>query len=196
MNLLIFMFSGIIEKLGIVKKPLESGRTLSVEAGFTASPGDSISVNGVCLTVTKSENDILSFDVLLETIKKTNLHELKSGSKVNIERPLKVSGRLHGHFVYGHIDGVGKIIEKQHSEGSEKIWIRCGKEVTDLLVKKGSVAVDGVGLTIIDLDEGKFSVECTPTTLQGTTLGFKQKGDSVNIETDVIARYVKKFLSI
>jgi riboflavin synthase len=155
--------------------------------------GDSIAVNGVCLTATTDQGSIV-FDVSPETMKSTNLGELKVNQKVNLERALRLSDRLGGHIVTGHVDAVGKIRERR-PEGEYTFYtFDAPPEVLRYIVKKGSVAIDGISLTVTGLDSGSFSVAIIPHTLTATNLGDKNKGSSVNIEIDIIGKYVEKFL--
>lgn len=194
------MFAGIVEKLSTVKeiKPNGEGKRLYVEVGKEivndSKVGDSISINGTCLTVIEKSGGTAAFEVMPETLSRTNIGLLKKGEKVNIERSLRMSDRNHGHFVMGHIDGVGKILRKENLGRFSKVWISCGKNLTGYIAEKGSVAVDGISLTVVDVKSGGFSAALIPHTLEITTLGFKKKGDAVNIEIDMLARYVKRIL--
>ncbi len=219
------MFTGLIEEMGTVKsvkrragsmeltisgkkvtEDLPSVRSNPTPKGTDAAPlvrisngvkkGDSISVNGVCLTVTSYELRVTSFkvDVSPETLKKTNLGELKTGEKVNLEKALKIGDRLGGHFVTGHIDGVG-IIKKRIKEGSTFLFeIEAPDEIMNYIIPKGSIAVDGISLTIVNFSKDRFSVSVIPHTLEVTTLGFKRVGDKVNLEADMIGKYVVKLI--
>ena len=152
--------------------------------------GDSVSINGACLTVIKKSKGNAEFEMVAETIRRTNLGRVKPGDKVNIERSMKVGDRLEGHFVLGHVDGTGIVEDFRPLRSETKIWIRLNKEMTKSLVSKGSIAVDGVSLTIVDIKDDLVSVSLIPHTLTSTTLGFKQKGDTVNIEIDILGKYV------
>ncbi len=152
-------------------------------------------MNGACLTVVEKSGDRLHFQAGPETLAKTNLGELKPGDAVNLERPLAVSDRLDGHFVQGHVDGIGQIDERVAEGDWEMVSFSCSPDLTAQMVAKGSVAVDGISLTLVDVDTGRFSVALIPHTLSHTTLGRKKPGDSVNIETDLLAKYVHKYLS-
>jgi riboflavin synthase len=194
------MFTGLIEDLGTVER-LEmegQGRRLVVSAPKLASQmsvGDSLAVNGTCLTLVERSGDHLHFQAGPETLAKSNLGELKPADPVNLERPLAVSDRLDGHFVQGHVDGQGRIAERQKQGEWEMVWFSCSPSLIALMVPKGSVAVDGVSLTVVDVEEDRFSVALIPHTLDHTTLGRKQVGASVNLETDILAKYVQKQLS-
>lgn len=193
------MFSGIVEDLRTVKKirAKKDFSRISIDLGLLtkdAKIGDSISVNGACLTIIEIKNTIASFDIMHETLKKTNLSDLKIGDKVNIEKSLKIGGRLDGHFVLGHVDGTG-IIEKKIIRGDNcTIWISLPKNLEYGLIPKGSIAVDGISLTMVDIKDNKFSIALIPHTSKVTTLGFKDKGDKVNIEIDYLGKWIKKLV--
>ena len=191
------MFTGIIEELGIVKAVSRKGRliSLSIQADKAISDtkiGDSIAVNGVCLTVVKIEDKVLSFDLLEETARLTNLGKLKSNEKVNLERSLKIGDRLSGHFVTGHIDCPGAIREKTYVSGNLCVGISIPAEFLKFIVPKGSVAVDGISLTVVSKHSNVFTVYIIPHTLQNTTLSFKGPSAQVNIETDILAKYTNR----
>ncbi len=156
--------------------------------------GASISVNGCCLTVIAINGEQLSFEAGEETLAKTNLGQLEEGSRVNLERSLKVGDRLGGHFVSGHVDAVGTIDERIDDQQWSTIYFRVPASLTKQMASKGSVAVDGISLTLVDIEAERFSVALIPHTLDLTTLGAKQLGDAVNIETDILAKYVEKQL--
>jgi riboflavin synthase len=194
------MFTGLIETLGTIERVETegTGRRLVVTAPELTpqmSVGDSMAVNGACLTVAERSGDWLHFQAGPETLAKTNLGELKPGDEINLERPLALSDRLDGHFVQGHVDGTGQITERVRQGDWELVWFSCSPELIAQMVSKGSVAVDGISLTLVDVDAGRFSVALIPHTLTHTTLGRKKFGDSVNIETDLLAKYVHKYLS-
>jgi len=194
------MFTGIIEEMGSVKAlRRESGSArLTISAstvlGSTAL-GDSICVNGVCLTVVDMGRSEFSADVANETLKVTDLGELKDGQKVNLERALQLSARIGGHLVTGHVDAVGRIKEKRQEGNSWRVFIEAPETALRYVIKKGSVAVDGISLTVADVDRTGFSIAMIPHTAKLTTLGFKSAGDSVNLETDIIGKYVERLLS-
>ncbi len=194
------MFTGLVETLGTVRR-LDSdgeGRLLLVaEPGMAPqlSLGESVAVNGACLTVVARDADTFRFQVGPETLHRTNLGELRPGDRVNLERALRVGDRLGGHMVQGHIDGVGRIAGRQRQGDWELVWFRCPAELAAQMVSKGSVAVDGVSLTLVDVTGDGFSVALIPHTLANTTLGFKGDGTAVNLETDLLAKYVWKCLS-
>lgn len=191
------MFSGIVEGLGTVTE-IQSKKDfskISVDIGKFSEGvkvGDSISINGACMTMINIEGNIVSFDVMVESLKKTDLGDLKVGNKVNIERSLKIGERLDGHFVLGHVDGAG-VIEKKEQDGDNcVIWISLPKDLEYGLIPKGSIGVDGISLTIADIKENKFSIWLIPHTLKITTLGIKEKGAKVNIEIDYLGKWVRK----
>lgn len=194
------MFTGIIEELGSVKdiKKDAKGARLSINAKVILEGtriGDSITVNGVCLTAVRVSENSFDVEIAPETLKKTNLGELKTGEKVNLERALKLSGRLGGHIVTGHIEATGKIKEKKTAGNSYLFFIEAPKEILRYIIQKGSIAVDGISLTVVDLTERSFSIAVIPHTLDVTTLGTKGAGDTVNLETDIIGKYVEKMLT-
>jgi riboflavin synthase len=197
------MFTGIVEKLAPVSSVKKTGaKTFEVKVdlgrrfGSSVKVGDSVAINGTCLTATAQDGGIVSFDVIEETLRMTCLGRLSTGSKVNIERSLTLSDRLSGHFVSGHVDGTGTILRREpQADGSVKVWIKAPPELLGLMVKKGSVAVDGVSLTLVDVTKSAFSFCLIPHTLACTTLGFKMSGDIVNIETDLLGKFVKRLLT-
>jgi riboflavin synthase len=187
------MFSGIIEELGQIEKISRRGNVtlFEIEADkvcLDTKTGDSISVNGVCLTVIKNENNFLSFEVIPGTIKITNLGLLKIKDRVNLERALKVGDRVSGHFVSGHIDCLGVIRKKNYIGGNLSFEIAIPSQFTQYILPKGSIAVDGISLTIADKKSTAFYVYIIPHTLKNTTLGFKGPSDRVNIEFDILAK--------
>ncbi len=191
------MFTGLVETLGSITslKNIGNGIRLSLQpsTSFELNTGDSVSVNGVCLTVTKHDSDV-SFDVSPETMKSTNLGELKVSDKVNLERALRLSDRLGGHIVTGHVDDVGKIINKKPVGEYTFYTFEAPPEILKYTVKKGSIAIDGISLTVIELDNRSFSVAIIPHTLTATNLGSKGIGDKVNLEVDIMGKYVEKLL--
>jgi riboflavin synthase len=194
------MFTGIIEELGTVYSLSRTGNsaqlTLKSSICYTESKqGDSISVNGCCLTVIKKNNSKLVFDVSSETLSSSNLSDLAEGEKVNLERSLVYGGRLDGHFVSGHIDYAGRIISKSVNSSFIELNIGVDKGFNGFFAAKGSVAVDGVSLTVNKLLKDSFKVMLIPHTLLCTTLQYKDKGCRVNIETDILAKYVHSFLN-
>jgi riboflavin synthase len=192
------MFTGIIEGLGNIvrfdkKTTNRSAAKMKIKLGKIAKGlkiGDSVAINGVCLTAVNISKDVAEFEMVGETIKKTNLGSLKSGNKVNIERSLKVGERLEGHFVLGHVDGVGIISKMEKQLNQIKIWTKVTKELSKYIIKKGSVTVDGISLTVVDVLKDQFSVSIIPHTMKITNLSYKKVGDKVNIETDILGKYI------
>jgi riboflavin synthase len=200
------MFTGIVEELGQVAhiEPLDDAVRLSVkgpEVAGDARPGDSIAVNGVCLTVVTNDDGVFTADVMLQTLAHTSLGALRVGAPVNLERAVTPTTRLGGHIVQGHVDGTGTIVSRTPSEHWELVTITLPSELSRYLVDKGSITVDGISLTVasladpVDSGDGSFTVSLIPETLARTTLGFKQPGDVVNLEVDVIAKYVEKMVT-
>ncbi len=194
------MFTGLIIELGEIaglQKQAQNAR-LAVrgrEILQDVAIGDSIAVNGVCLTVTAIDRDIVTFDVSGETLKSTNLGALTRGDKVNLEPSLRPNSKMGGHFVTGHIDGIGRIRSRKMEGKAERIEIEAPGDVLQFLVKKGSVAVDGISLTVVDVLKDAFSLVIIPHTASLTTIGLKRTGDTVNLEPDILAKYVAKFLN-
>ena len=191
------MFTGIVEcQVSVSRVVREDSRCvrLSVKLGSPAedlSIGSSVAINGVCLTITEVNGDELSFDIMLETLNRTNLSMLSAGDMVNFERSLRAGEPIEGHIVLGHVDFVGEVREvRELADGSREMWIKTPREYAVYLAPKGAVAVDGVSLTIVDVQDEAFMVALIPHTLEVTTLGRKKPGDKLNIEIDVIARYV------
>ncbi|GAA0713928.1 riboflavin synthase [Paraclostridium ghonii] len=195
------MFTGIVEEIGIIK---------SIKSGIKSSKliiscskvlekteiGDSICTNGVCLTVTNINKDTFEADVMAETIRKSNFKTLNIGSKVNLERALSLNTRLGGHLVSGHIDGIGYITSLKKEDNAVWVSIKTSRDILKYIVYKGSIAIDGISLTVAYVDEDVFKVSIIPHTLQKTILLSKNVGDSVNLECDVIGKYVEKLLGI
>lgn len=193
------MFTGLVESMGSVCELRDggAGRTLRIEQADIARDlplGASVAVNGVCLTVVEQAGGQFSFEVGPETLRCSNLGELQSGERVNLERSLRVGDRLGGHIVQGHVDGLGKIVRRERQGEWEVLWFACDRNLTRQMVRKGSIAVDGVSLTLVDVTADGFSVALIPHTLAMTTLGFKQPGASVNLETDLFAKMIVKYL--
>jgi len=191
------MFTGLVEGLGRIKHVLRQppGVRLRIDAAGLADGiniGDSIAVNGCCLTVVGCETTLLDFDAVPETLDRTNLGRLQSGSVVNLERSLRVGDRLGGHFVTGHIDGLGFLDQRQDGDEWSFFWFRCPPPLARQMASKGSIAIDGVSLTLVDVEAERFSVALIPHTLQVTTLGRLQVDDPVNLETDLLAKYVAR----
>ena len=194
------MFTGIVEELGTVEALEDQGDAIRLTVRgpvvtSDASLGDSISVNGCCLTVVTHEDATFTADVMRETLDKTALGSLEPGSRVNLERAVTAATRLGGHIVQGHVDGTGAVLRRTPSEHWEVVEISLPAELSRYLVEKGSITVDGISLTVFDVGAEAFSVSLIPETLARTTLGIKQPGDVVNLEVDVIAKYVEKMVN-
>lgn len=195
------MFTGLIVELGEVTSLQKRGgsATLSLRCSKIlqdTSVGDSISVNGACLTVTKISGDTIHFDISQETLKSTNLSELKIPDKVNLEPSLKPMSKMGGHFVTGHVDCIGRIKSKKIMGDFIKFEIEASADILRYIVPKGSIAVDGISLTVVDVFQSSFTFVIIPHTASMTTMGFKNPGDTVNLEADILAKYVAKFLNI
>ncbi|MCS7184453.1 MAG: riboflavin synthase [bacterium] len=188
------MFTGIIEAVGVVKSNNNSSLFIKPLRKLKIKKGDSLSINGVCLTVVDKKNEVLKFDVSPETLSRTNLGELKNGDFVNIETSLTLNKFLGGHIVQGHIDGVGKLTNITEEENSKVYEILVPLSIHKYLVEKAAISVDGVSLTIASLKEASFTVALIPYTLKNTNLRYKKIGDKLNIEVDIISKYVLKFL--
>lgn len=193
------MFTGIIEEIGRVKKISLAGKSGSLEIGAKkvlegTKIGDSIAVNGVCLTVTSLSSSTFTADIMAETVRRSSLGSLSSGSGVNLERAMAADGRFGGHIVSGHIDGTGKIARLQKEENAVWVHISAGKEILALIVEKGSIAIDGISLTVASVSDSEFAVSIIPHTASETTLLSKTTGDIVNLENDIVGKYVQKLL--
>jgi len=193
------MFTGIIEEIGKIKKISLAGKSgsLEIEANKVLGDtkiGDSIAVNGVCLTVTSIEKGSFTADVMAETLRRSGLGLLVAGAGVNLERAMAANGRFGGHIVSGHIDGTGTIKKMQREENAVWVHIKTSPEILNLIVEKGSITIDGISLTVAGLGENEFSVSLIPHTAQETTLLSKKAGDTVNLENDIIGKYVEKLL--
>jgi riboflavin synthase len=194
------VFTGIVEELGEVVALTDLGDSVRLTLRgpavvADARRGDSIAVNGVCLTVVETTADTFTADVMRETLDRSSLGALAPGARVNLERPMRLDGRLGGHLVQGHVDGTGVVEERSRSEHWDVVRISLPHDLTRYVVPKGSITVDGVSLTVAAVDEGSFTVSLIPTTLELTTLGRKQPGDPVNLEVDVVAKYVERLLA-
>jgi riboflavin synthase len=194
------MFTGIIEEIGRVKsiRRYQHSIDISISCKLVLTDiklGDSICVNGICLTASKIDHDHFIANVMPETMKKTSLASLESGSKVNLERALGVNGRLGGHIVNGHIDGVGVIHSLEQDENALWIEMKTSPEVLKYIVYKGSVSLDGTSLTIAEVSHESFKVSLIPLTREMTVLGMKKVGELVNIECDILGKYIEKFLT-
>jgi riboflavin synthase len=196
------MFTGLIEEKGTITAVEDLGDSvrLTIRGPLVISDaqhGDSIAVSGVCLTVMDQDADTFAADVMKESLDKTSLGDLRVGDEVNLERATKAGARLGGHIVQGHVDGTGRILDRTPSEHWDVVRIALPQELAKYLVAKGSVTVDGTSLTVVDVVDGSepwFSVSLIPTTLADTTLGTKGPGDRVNLEVDILAKYVERLL--
>jgi len=193
------VFSGIVEELATVEEftPSAQGAVLTLRTTLPVAEiniGDSIAVNGCCLTVVRKEGSRLSMDLSAETLRRTVLGELRAGDRVNVERALRMGASISGHLVTGHVDGVGEIVAIRTEGDSRMFTFKAPEHLSRYLVEKGSVAVDGVSLTVCGVDGAQFSCALIPHTLSVTTLGLKSPGSAVNIEADLLAKYVEKLL--
>ncbi len=194
------MFTGLVAELGTVTelKLLKQSYNITVKAQKVLENlkiGDSIAVNGACLTVVKISGSAFTADIMPETVKLTNLRNLKSGDKVNLERTLKLSDGLDGHIVSGHVEGIGVIASKKAQGIAEIVTVKTPPQLLKYIIKKGSIAIDGISLTVTEVTGSDFSVSLIPHTAKETTLGFKKPGDEVNLETDIIGKYVEHLLN-
>lgn len=193
------MFTGIVESVGIVKRTARRGEdvllSISTSMGLDdVTVGDSVAVSGACLTVVEVMDGSFSADVSAETLAKTTLKALKIGDRVNLEKALKLDAFLGGHFVLGHVDCVGDIREKRERSNSIIFGVEIGEKFGRYIVQKGSVAVDGISLTVNKYEKNRFYVNIIPHTARETTLWLKKAGDQVNVETDILGKYVEKFV--
>jgi riboflavin synthase len=194
------MFTGLVEEQGTVVaiEPLGDSVRLTLRGPVVtadAGHGDSIAVNGCCLTVTDLDGDAFTADVMAESLNRTSLGDLGVGSAVNLERAAAVGDRLGGHIVQGHVDGVGQLLERTPSKHWDVLRFRLPAELAKYVVEKGSITVSGVSLTVVEVTEDSFSVSLIPTTLADTTLGSLEPGDRVNLEVDIVAKYVERLLT-
>ncbi len=194
------MFTGLVESLATVRGLLPEGPGVRLEiadalTAARSAVGDSIAINGCCLTVVALDGDALIFEAGEETLQRTTLGKLSVGDRVNLESSLCLGDELGGHLVTGHIDGVGTVDQRIDDAEWSKFWLHAPGDLTRQMAEKGSVAVDGVSLTLVDVERERFSVALIPHTLKVTTLGLRQTGDCVNLETDVLAKYVARQLS-
>lgn len=193
------MFTGIVEEIGTVKKIARGQKAyLEIQADRIFSDihiGDSIAVNGVCLTVTGFSGKVFTADVMNETFSRSSLGSLKTGSHVNLERAMSANGRFGGHIVSGHIDGTGKITNIKKDGNAVWYKISAGENIIKYTVEKGSIAIDGISLTVARIEKDNFSVSIIPHTSEETILSEKKLGDTVNLENDIIGKYVERFLN-
>lgn len=195
------MFTGIVEEVGKIKKIERNtvSAKLSIEADKVlqeVKEGDSIAVNGICLTVTSFTKNSFTADVMHETMNRTTLGKLKENSPVNLERALSVRGRFGGHMVSGHIDGRGKIVGIEKDDNAVLFTIETTEKILRYIVEKGSIAINGISLTVARVDRKNFTVSVIPHTLKVTSLGSFQKGDEVNLENDIVGKYIEKLLGL
>jgi riboflavin synthase len=193
------MFTGIVEGIALLQQVEDQGARISLrldagELSQGVSIGDSIALDGCCLTVIEIDGTRLTFHAIPETLARSSLAGKKPGSRLNVERALPAGGRLDGHIVQGHVDGVGVVRELARCGEDVRLSIDCERELAELLVPKGSIAVDGVSLTVVDPGPSSFSVALIPHTLEATTLGERAEGDRVNLEADVLGKYVRHYL--
>lgn len=194
------MFTGIVEELGAVAaiEPGEDSARLTVRGPLVTADvthGASIAVNGVCLTVVSHDDGEFTVDVMAETLRRSGLGALRTGDRVNLERAMAAGGRFGGHVVQGHVDGTGQILDRQPGDRWEVVRFSLPEDLARYVVEKGSITVDGVSLTVASVDDSSFTASLIPTTLDLTTLGHKEIGDPVNLEVDVLAKYVERLLS-
>ncbi|HSE54534.1 MAG TPA: riboflavin synthase [Nocardioidaceae bacterium] len=194
------MFTGIVEELGVVEALVDQGDAIRLtvrgpHVTLDAGLGDSIAVNGCCLTVAERDQETFTADVMRETLDKTSLGVLAVGDRVNLERAVTPQTRLGGHIVQGHVDGTGKVVARTPSEHWEVVEVSLPADLARYVVAKGSITVDGISLTVVDVRPESFTVSLIPETLARTTLGTKQPGEPVNLEVDVIAKYVERLLT-
>lgn len=194
------MFTGIIEELGVLKKLSKNSNLISLEISAKKiipglKHGDSVAVNGVCLTVRDFGQDYFAADVMAQTARVTSLNDLALGDILNLERALRISDGLDGHIVQGHVDGLGVIKNISKKDFDISYEIGCSREILKFIINKGSIAIDGISLTVSDLRSGSFMVSLIPTSLEMTNLKDKKNGDRVNLEVDMISKYIYKFVN-
>lgn len=191
------MFTGIIEEVGKIKN-IQGGTNYKLTIGASKilediHLGDSIAVNGICLTAISWDNGSFTVDVMRETLERTSLHKLRAGSFVNLERALAANGRFGGHIVSGHIDGTGEIINIRRDANAVWYKIKTSEKIMEFIIEKGSIAIDGISLTVAKVDRSAFYVSVIPHTLENTILLRKKTGDIVNLENDIVGKYIKSF---
>ena len=194
------MFTGLVAELGIVQRLARQGSSYHLTVGAkkvldNLKIGDSVAVNGACLTVVRMDEGGFTADVMPETVRLTNIGSLQPGSKVNLERTLRLCDGLDGHIVSGHVEGLGTISEQRPEGIAVVVTIATPPELLKYIIKKGSIAIDGISLTVTEVTDTSFSVSLIPHTAKETTLGFKKVGDSVNLETDILGKYVERMLT-
>lgn len=193
------MFTGLIEEIGLLEDLVKGAKSGSMKIGCSkviegVKIGDSISVNGICLTVVRFDNKSFTVDFMPETLKVTNLGRLERGSKVNLERALMVGDRLGGHIVSGHIDGIGKLTAFKDRENATEVWVEADRRLLKYIIKKGSIAIDGASLTVAEVNRTGFMVSIIPHTKKETTLLSKKVGDSINLECDSTGKYIERLM--
>ena len=194
------MFTGLVAELGTVQRLARQGNSYHLTVGAkkvldNLKIGDSVAVNGACLTVVRMDEGGFTADVMPETVRLTNIGSLQPGSKVNLERTLRLCDGLDGHIVSGHVEGLGTISEQRPEGIAVVVTIATPPELLKYIIKKGSIAIDGISLTVTEVTDTSFSVSLIPHTAKETTLGFKKVGDSVNLETDILGKYVERMLT-
>ena len=194
------MFTGLVAELGTVQRLARQGNSYHLTVGAqkvlqNLKIGDSVAVNGACLTVVRMDDSGFTADVMPETVRLTNIGSLKPGSRVNLERTLRLCDGLDGHIVSGHVEGLGTISEQRPEGIAVVVTIATPPELLKYIIKKGSIAIDGISLTVTEVTDTSFSVSLIPHTAKETTLGFKKVGDSVNLETDILGKYVERMLT-
>ena len=195
------MFTGIVEETGVIRRLDIKGKSGTIEIKACkvlegTKVGDSIAVNGICLTVTSMGSGLFTADVMAETVRRSSLKAASAGDKVNLERAMPADGRFGGHIVSGHIDGTGAIADMRREENAIWIRIKATPEILDLIVEKGSICIDGISLTVAAVTDNDFSVSVIPHTLDVTILADKKPGDTVNLENDIVGKYVQKLMGL
>jgi riboflavin synthase len=193
------MFTGLVEEIGTIRSIQQGAKSIKLTVSATkimddVKLGDSIATNGVCLTVTSFDSKGFSADVMPETMRRSNLGDQKTGSCVNLERALRVGDRLGGHMVSGHIDGVGQLVGFEEEDNAIWVSIAASKEILKYVIEKGSIAIDGISLTVAYVDDKIFKVSIIPLTQEDTTLTSKKVGEKINLECDLTAKYIEKFM--
>lgn len=193
------MFTGIIEEMGMIKEINKTSTRYELTIGAEkvlsdVKLGDSIAVNGICLTVTSFTKELFTVDVMPETLKATSLQTISKGSYVNLERAMAAGGRFGGHFVSGHVDTIGTIVSREAIANAIYFWIRFDPSFRKYVVPKGSICIDGISLTVVDVEKDRLSISIIPHTLKETILQYRQVGDLVNLEFDMLAKYIDKLL--
>lgn len=195
------MFTGLVEKIGTVHNLIKSGNALKIQIMsdipiHTLELGDSIAINGVCLTVIQKDKTVFTVEAVSETLERSNLSYLQKGDKVNLERALRADSRLGGHFVQGHVDAIGELLNIEKRDPGYWLSVKVPEPIFKFCVEKGSIALDGVSLTIASIEKNRLNIAIIPHTAMSTTLGNKNSGNLINIEVDVLGRYVLNFLKV